>query len=100
MEKDDLLKILKDDDMGLLNVKPKRSAMTVDDRLLASFQHINDFYRQHGKEPESNPANILEFQLFNRLKGLRASKEKCEALQEGMSSSCSLSCSQPSPSPL
>ena len=82
MEKDDLLKILKDDDMGLLNVKPKRSAMTVDDRLLASFQQINDFYRQHGKEPGSNPANILEFQLFNRLKGLRASKEKCEALQE------------------
>lgn len=82
MEKDDLLKILQDDDMGLLNVKPKRAAISVDERLLASFQQINDFYRQHGKEPESNPSNILEFQLFNRLKGLRASKEKCEALQE------------------
>jgi len=82
MEKDDLLKILQDDDMGLLNVKPKRAAIGVDERLLASFQQINDFYRQHGKEPESNPSNILEFQLFNRLKGLRASKEKCEALQD------------------
>lgn len=82
MEKDDLLKILQDDDMGLLNVKPKRAAISVDERLLASFQQINDFYRQHGKEPESNPSNILEFQLFNRLKGLRASKEKCEALLE------------------
>lgn len=82
MEKDDLLKILQDDDMGLLNVKPKRTAISVDDRLLASFQQVNDFYRQHGKEPESNPSNILEFQLFNRLKGLRSSKEKCEALQE------------------
>lgn len=82
MEKDDLLKILQDDDMGLLNVKPKRAAISVDERLLASFQQINDFYRQHGKEPQSNPSNILEFQLFNRLKGLRASKEKCEALQE------------------
>lgn len=81
MEKDDLLKILQDDDMGLLNVKPKRNAIGVDERLLASFQQVNDFYRQHGKEPESNPSNILEFQLFNRLKGLRASKEKCEALQ-------------------
>lgn len=68
--------------MGLLNVKPKRAAIGVDERLLASFQQINDFYRQHGKEPESNPSNILEFQLFNRLKGLRASKEKCEALQD------------------
>lgn len=82
MEKDDLLKILQDDDMGLLNVKPKRAAISVDERLLGSFQQINDFYRQHGKEPESNPSNILEFQLFNRLKGLRASKEKCEALRE------------------
>lgn len=82
MEKDDLLKILQDDEMGLLNVKPKRSAISVDERLLASFQQINDFYRQHGKEPQSNPSNILEFQLFNRLKGLRASKEKCEALRE------------------
>ncbi|MBK1820512.1 GIY-YIG nuclease family protein [Burkholderia orbicola] len=82
MEKDALQKILEDDDLGLLNVKPKRAAVTVDERLLASFQQINDFYRQHNKEPESNPSNILEFQLFNRLKGFRASKEKCEALQE------------------
>lgn len=82
MEKDALLKILDDDDLGLLNIKPKRSSITVDERLLQSFQQINDFYRQHGNEPESNPSNILEFQLFNRLKGLRASKEKCEALQE------------------
>lgn len=68
--------------MGLLNVKPKRAAISMDERMLASFQQINDFYRQHGKEPESNPSNILEFQLFNRLKGLRASKEKCESLQD------------------
>lgn len=81
MEKDALQKILEDDDMGLLNIKPKRAAITVDERLLTSFQQINDFYRQHGKEPVSNPSNIVEFQLFNRLKGLRASKEKCEALQ-------------------
>lgn len=82
METKDLLRILQDDDLGLLSVKPKRSAVTVDDRLLASFQQISDFCRQHGKEPESNPSNILEFQLFNRLKGLRASKDKCDALQE------------------
>ncbi len=82
MEKDALQKILEDDDLGLLNIKPKHAAITVDERLLASFQQINDFYLQNGKEPTSNPSNILEFQLYNRLKGLRASKEKCEALQE------------------
>lgn len=69
MEKDSLLKILQDDDLGLLNIKPKRAAFTVDERLLQSFEQINDFIRQHGEEPESNPADILEFQLFNRLKG-------------------------------
>jgi hypothetical protein len=82
VEKDALLKILDDDDLGLLNIKPKRSSITVDERLYQSFQQINEFYRQHGKEPESNPSNIQEFQLFNRLKGLRSNKEKCEILQE------------------
>lgn len=81
MEKDELLKILQDDELGLLNIKPKRSGATADDRLLASFQQINDFFRKHGKEPTSNPSDILEFQLFNRLKGFRASQEKCEALK-------------------
>lgn len=82
MEKDALQKILEDDELGLLNIKPRRSSATVDDRLIQSFQQINDFYRQNGKEPQSNPSDILEFQLFNRLKGLRSSKEKCEALKE------------------
>ncbi|MEL4177784.1 GIY-YIG nuclease family protein [Roseateles sp. PN1] len=82
MEKDALLKILQDDELGLLTVKPKRSGATPDDRLLASFQQINDFFRKHGKEPTSNPSDILEFQLFNRLKGFRASQEKCEALKD------------------
>lgn len=82
MEKDDLQKIVEDDDLGLLSIKPKRAALTADERLIASFQQINDFYRQHGKEPVSNPSNVLEFQLFNRLNGLRASEEKCRALKE------------------
>jgi len=81
MERDELKKILEDDDFGLLSIKPTRSAITADERLQASFQQINEFYSQHGSEPKSNPCSILEFQLFNRLKGLRASKEKCEALQ-------------------
>ena len=73
--------MLEGDDLGLLNVKPKRNAISVDARLLQSFQQINDFYRKNNKEPESNPKNIQEFQLFNRLKALRSSKEKCDALQ-------------------
>lgn len=81
MELDALLKIVADDDLGLLNVKSKNPAVTADERLLESFKQITEFYRDHGKEPKSNPSNILEFQLFSRLKGLRNSPEKCEALQ-------------------
>lgn len=81
MDKDALQKIVEDDDLGLLNIKAKQTGISVDERLLETFQQINQFYKEHGREPESNPSNILEFQLFSRLKGLRANKEKCEALQ-------------------
>lgn len=89
MEKDALQKILEDDDLGLLNIKPKRAAITVDERLLASFQQINDFYRQHNKEPESNPTNILEFQLFNRLKGFVPARRSAKPCRRWTSSVCS-----------
>ena len=38
MEKKDLLKLIEDDDLGLLNVKPKQATTTTDERLLSSFR--------------------------------------------------------------
>lgn len=81
MERETLLKMLQDDDLGLLNIKPTRTGISVDERLLQSFAQVNEFYREHGREPKSNPADILEFQLFNRLKGIRSNKQKCDSLQ-------------------
>lgn len=81
MEKETLLKMLQDDDLGLLNIKPTRTAISIDERLLQSFVQINDFYKEHSREPQSNPTDILEFQLFNRLKGIRANKQKCDSLR-------------------
>lgn len=80
MEKEDLLKLIEDDDLGLLVVKPRASAVTADERLVASFQEINDFVRKHGRPPELNPKDIQEFTLYSRLKGLKQSPEKIEAL--------------------
>ncbi len=84
MDKDSILdEIFNNDPLGLLNVKPKKSnARTADERLLASFQEINDFIENNdGKEPEPNMSHISEYQLYSRLKSLREDIEKVEQLK-------------------
>jgi len=85
MDKDKILnEIFNNDPLGLLNFKPKNStARTDDERLLASFQEINVFFEKHGKEPEPNPSNVSEYQLYSRLKYLREDEIKI-----GMLKSC------------
>ena len=82
MDKDKILKnIFKDDPFGLLNVKPTNSpARNEDERLVASFQEINDFYEKNNREPEQG-GGIQEHQLFARLKSLRESPVKIEMLK-------------------
>ncbi|MDQ6990563.1 MAG: GIY-YIG nuclease family protein [Mariprofundaceae bacterium] len=84
MDKNDALDdIFNNDPLGLLEVKARNAnAQTADERLLASFQEINDFVKSNGKEPEPNPANISEFQLYARLKSLREDDEKIVMLTE------------------
>jgi len=83
MDKDKTLDdIFNNDPLGLLNAKPKKSnVQTADERLLASFQEINDFIENNGKEPTANPSNISEFQLYYRLKSLREDLQKIEQLK-------------------
>jgi hypothetical protein len=83
MDKDKVLdEIFSNDPLGLLIVKPKKSgARTADERLLASFQEINDFVANNNKEPEPNPSNISEYQLYSRLKSLRENTVKVEQLK-------------------
>jgi hypothetical protein len=80
VDKDDLLKLIEDDDLGLLNVKSKQSAAaTADERLISSFTQINKFFSENGREPESG-RGIQEHQLYARLNGIRENVEKMEAL--------------------
>lgn len=83
MDKDNILdEIFNNDPLGLLNVNPKKSnTRTADERLLASFQGINDFIENYRKEPEPNPSNISEYQLYSRLKNLREDAQKVEQLK-------------------
>ena len=81
--KDKILdEIFNNDSLGLLKVLPKSSpARNADERLLASFQEIVDFYeKNNNQEPTPNPNNIAEYQLYSRLKNLRESEEKILAL--------------------
>ena len=84
MDKDKILdNIFNNDPLGLLNFKPKNSNVrTADERLLASFQEINDFVDSNKKEPTANPSNISEFQLYSRLKNLKEDEVKMGLLKE------------------
>lgn len=78
-----LEEIFNNDPLGILNVKPKSSSgRNADDRLLSSFQEINDFINQHGRAPEPSAGNVSETQLYYRLKSLREDEEKVAMLKE------------------
>ena len=47
-----LQKIVDDDDLGLLDVKPKNARITADERLVKSFEEINKFIEENKREPE------------------------------------------------
>lgn len=79
---DELRRILEDDPLGILDVKPaNRRTKTADERLVASFREINAFVVVHGREPEQRK-DIAERRLYSRLKGLRESPDKAEQLME------------------
>lgn len=84
MNKDKILDdIFNNDPLGLLDSKPKSSNIrTADERLLASFQEINNFVDNNGKEPTANPNSISEFQLYSRLKNLKEDDTKMGLLKE------------------
>ncbi|MBN2897386.1 MAG: GIY-YIG nuclease family protein [Clostridia bacterium] len=76
----ELESILNEDPLGLLEVKKKSSnAVTADERLVSSFEEINEFVRKNNREPEAS-RDIGERKLYSRLKGLRENPEKAVAL--------------------
>ena len=82
MAKFSLDDILGNDPLDLLEeVKVKNPIVTADDRLVSTFEEINEFYKIHKKEPlKSN--DMKERGLCSRLNGLRNNPEKIEALKK------------------
>lgn len=74
--------MIADDDLGLLNVKKKTSALTADEQLVSKFYEINNFVTQHGRVPAKNMANITEYMLACRLEAMKANPEQYMALAD------------------
>ncbi|MCP8630651.1 hypothetical protein NMF39_18980, partial [Acinetobacter baumannii] len=77
--------MIADDDLGLLNVKKKMSALTADEQLVPKFNEINNFVTQHGRVPTKNMANITEYMLASRLEAVQANPEQYMALADYLS---------------
>ena len=77
--KKELEEILNDDPFNLLKTKAKERSVNADERLLSSFQEINNFVKESGYEPKAG-GDINEYQLYVRLKAIRENKEKIQAL--------------------
>jgi hypothetical protein len=78
-----LRKLIEDDDLGLLAVKPQALATDIagDERLISKFQEITEFVRENGREPEANTKNVHEMMLHSRLESFRSDPAKAANLQ-------------------
>ncbi|MDP3912979.1 MAG: GIY-YIG nuclease family protein [Bacteroidota bacterium] len=75
-----LQEIFGNDPLGLLNIKPSNSpARNEDERLVATFMEINDFFEKNNREPEQG-GGIQEHQLYSRLNSIRVNPVKIEML--------------------
>uniref|UniRef100_Q3ASJ6 Bacteriophage T5 Orf172 DNA-binding domain-containing protein n=1 Tax=Chlorobium chlorochromatii (strain CaD3) TaxID=340177 RepID=Q3ASJ6_CHLCH len=75
-----LQQLFENDPLGLLDVKPSNSsARNENERLVASFQEINEFFEQNKREPKADNG-IQEHQLYSRLKSIRENPTKSEIL--------------------
>ena len=81
MDFDTLRQLVDDDDLGLLDVKPKQCYnLTEDDRLVESFFEINEYYRQYNCEPTKSITDIQQARLAMRLASLRNESGKINTL--------------------
>lgn len=79
MDKNDLLDLINDDDLGLLDLEKKSVSATPDDRLLEAFMEINEFFSVNNTEPKTG-GDINEHKLASRLKHIRENKEQKDFL--------------------
>ena len=78
----ELDKIFNSDELNLLEVKPKASnSCTSDERLVRSFEEINDFIDKTGELPKADTDSVLERSLYFRLQGIIEDIAKAKTLK-------------------
>lgn len=78
----ELDKIFNSDELNLLEAKPKVSnSCTSDERLVRSFEEINDFIDKTGELPKADTDSVLERSLYFRLQGIIEDVAKAKILK-------------------
>jgi hypothetical protein len=80
IEAETLKAMIADDGLGLLDLPVKPQVITKDERLVASFDEITEFVREHGREPANEGGDVAEMKLFFRLEGIRVNDHQLEEL--------------------
>ncbi|MET3029171.1 GIY-YIG nuclease family protein [Flavobacterium sp. UW10123] len=81
-KREQLLSLIKEDQFGLL--KSNTSYRLKDEKdciLITSFEEIHAFVEENNREPQSNLNNMIEFQLYARLKAIREDAKKVRILK-------------------
>jgi hypothetical protein len=71
-----LAEVFAADEDGIFDTPNKPTTLSSNERIVESFQEINDFYRTHGREPDSGVSEIDERKLGARLEGFRIDDER------------------------
>lgn len=79
---DQLAELFEGPDSDLFKPTPKKHVITKDERLVASFEQINDFVRKNSRTPEETSVDISEAMLGHMLNTIKTDKKKIEALNE------------------
>ena len=79
---DQLAELFEGPDSDLFKPAPKKHVITKDERLVSSFEQINDFVRKNGRTPNEQADDISEAMLGHMLNTIKVDKKKVEALTE------------------
>lgn len=82
-KRSELIDLIQNDPFGLLKSDYVKKGISEDDSaLINSFEEIQSFIEEHNCEPQSNLSNMIEFQLFARLKAIRSDAKKIKILSK------------------
>lgn len=79
---DQLSELFEGPDSELFKPAPKKHVITKDERLVSSFEQINDFVRKNSRTPNEQSDDIGEAMLGHMLNVIKIDKKKIEALND------------------